>query len=51
MNESSVFQFAQTLQETASQHRRYIHRNPELAFQELQTSDYAVSELEKLGFE
>lgn len=51
MNESSVFQFAQTLQETASQHRRYIHRNPELAFQELQTSDYAVSELEKMGFE
>ena len=51
MNESSVFQFAQTLQETASQHRRYIHRNPELAFQELQTSDYAVSELEKLEFE
>ena len=51
MSESTIFQFAQTLQETASQHRRHIHRNPELAFQELQTSDYAASELEKLGFE
>lgn len=51
MSESHIFQFAQTLQDSASQHRQHIHRNPELAFQEFQTADYAAKVLEELGFE
>lgn len=51
MSELRIYQFAQSLQETASQHRRHIHRNPELAFQEVETADYAASELERLGFD
>lgn len=51
MSDSRIYQFAQTLQESASQHRRLIHRNPELAFQEIQTAEYAASVLEELGFE
>lgn len=50
MSDSKIYEFAHTLQETASQHRRHFHRNPELAFQELNTGDYAAYELEKLGF-
>lgn len=30
-------------------HRRHIHQNPELSFQEYNTSAYILSELEKLG--
>ena len=51
MSDSHIFQFAQTLQESATRHRRHIHRNPELAFQEVQTADYAASELERFGFD
>ncbi len=51
MSDSRIYQFAQTLQESARQHRRNIHRNPELAFQEIQTADYAANSLEELGFE
>lgn len=51
MSDSHIFRFAQTLQDYASQHRRHIHRNPELAFQEIQTADYATKVLEELGFE
>ena len=51
MSDSRIYQFAQTLQRTASQHRRHLHRNPELAFEEFQTSDYAAKVLEELGFE
>ena len=42
MSESHIYQSAKTLQDTASQHRRHIHRNPELAFQELHTVEYAA---------
>lgn len=51
MSDSHIYQFAQTLQESATRHRRNIHRNPELAFEEIQTADYAAKELESLGFE
>ena len=51
MSNSHIYQFAQTLQETSIRHRRHIHRNPELAFDEVQTADYAAHELETLGFE
>jgi len=51
MSDSHIYQFAQTLQESATRHRRHIHRNPELAFDEIQTADYAAKELESLGFE
>ncbi len=33
MSDSHIYQFAQTLQEYASQHRRHLHRHPELAFE------------------
>lgn len=51
MSDSHIYQFAQTLQESVSHHRRHIHRNPELAFEEVQTADYVAKELESLGFE
>lgn len=51
MSVSRMYQFANPLQDAASQHRRHIHRNPELAFQELQTAEYAAKDLEALGFE
>ncbi len=51
MSNSHIYQFAQSLQESATRHRRYIHRNPELAFAEVQTADYIANELEQLGFE
>ena len=51
MSDFQIYQLAQSLQQIASQHRRHIHRNPELAFQEVQTADYAAAELEKLGFD
>ena len=51
MSDSHIFQFAQTLQESASHHRRHIHRNPELAFEEVRTAEYSAKELESLGFE
>lgn len=50
MSESHIYQIAQTLQNFASQHRRHLHRNPELAFQEIQTADYAAEVLGGLGF-
>jgi amidohydrolase len=51
MSDSLIYQFGKTLQESANQHRRHIHRNPELAFQELETANYVATELENLGFE
>jgi amidohydrolase len=51
MSEPHIYQIAQTLQNFASQHRRHLHRNPELAFQEIQTADYAAEVLRGLGFE
>lgn len=51
MSDSHIYQFAQTLQKSASQHRRHLHRHPELAFEEVQTADYAAQVLEGLGFE
>ena len=51
MSESPIFLAAKSHQETARQHRRLLHQNPELAFQEYKTSDYAAKELEKLGFD
>ncbi len=51
MSGTHIYQFAKTIQEIARKHRQHIHRNPEIAFQELQTADYAVRELEALGFE
>ena len=32
-------------------HRRHFHQNPELSWQEENTSDYILKELEKLGIE
>src|SRR5690625_5961578 len=29
--------------------RRHLHRNPEVSFKEYETTDYIISELEKLG--
>lgn len=51
MINSHIYLSAQFLQAYASQHRRHIHRNPELAFEEFQTADYVAAELELLGFE
>ena len=51
MSDSHIFRFAQTLQDFASQHRRHIHGNPELAFQEFETANYAATVLEGLGLE
>ena len=51
MSDTQIFQFAQTLQDFASQHRRHIHGNPELAFQEFETANYAATVLEGLGLE
>lgn len=51
MSDSHIYQFAQTLQETATRHRRNVHRNPELGFEVFQTADYAAKEMELLGFE
>ena len=50
MSESRIFQAAKTLRESAVAHRRQIHRNPELAFEETNTSAYAAGVLESLGF-
>ncbi len=51
MSESHIYQFAQSLQEFATRHRRHFHGNPELAFQEIQTSNYVANELEQLAFD
>jgi len=51
MSDSYIYQFARTLQESATSHRRHLHRHPELAFEEVQTADYAAQVLEGLGFE
>lgn len=50
MSDSHIHQVTKTLHESASQHRRHIHRHPETAFQEFQTAEYAAKELESLGF-
>lgn len=51
MSESVIYNAAKNFQSSAIQHRRHLHQNPELAFQEFQTSDYIAEELTKLGLE
>ena len=51
MSESVIYHAAKSFQSSAIQHRRHLHQNPELAFQEFQTSDYIAEELTKLGLE
>jgi len=32
------------------QHRRFLHQNPEVSFQEFETTEYLVGQLERLGY-
>lgn len=51
MTETPILQVASRFQGEASKHRRHLHQHPELAFEEVNTSDYICDELLRLGFE
>ena len=46
----TVIDQARALQSEMVEHRRHIHKHPELSFKENETARFAASELEKLGY-
>lgn len=51
MKEKEIFEKAKKLFPKMQKIRRHIHRNPELSFQEFETSKYIKSQLAELGIE
>lgn len=48
---TEIFKRAQELQASSIEMRRHLHRNPELSYQEHQTTEYIISQLSELGLE
>lgn len=43
--------FSQQVEDHIRNHRRYLHQNPELGFEEIETQKYLITQLKNLGLE